>query len=227
MAARKHHPFQRKSTASLGPTIKAFNFRVQKNVSLPAVERQSMRIAIANSLETDKLHKLANSATDPSNASAKPSLTAGNASSSSPARRTMRSANKDAALAMAPPSRGSRMLIANGQHRATAANPGRDAITKAKKADQVKTKSKNQPEVDFSRGIPAGPENYFCIKGVLAEVKRGGATQYLVEWDGTDPSTGMAWPAEWVRSTVLISCFVFFLSTIPILGCICWQLGHN
>ncbi|KAK7960404.1 hypothetical protein PG988_011618 [Apiospora saccharicola] len=201
MAAHKQQPLPRRSSRILDPTITTYNFRAQKpQVSLPAVKRQSMRIAIANSLETNKLHNGAISSTDPGNALTKPSLDTTGLSSSSPARRPMRSAKQAALAAMAPPSRDG-MLIATGQRRGSAASTGLNTTTDSKKARrQVKPKSKNQPqvEVEFPHGIPAERQGYYRIKGILTEVTRGGKSQYLVEWEGIDPCTGMAWSAEWV-----------------------------
>ncbi|KAK7909026.1 hypothetical protein PG985_014904 [Apiospora marii] len=174
MTSSKQHPAPlRKSSRVLGPTIKTFNYRVQKQVSLPAVERQSLRIAIAQSIKTDDQYKLAT--TPPTIADNAPAV-------SPPARRVLRTATgAGAATAIA-------------------------AASGNKKLPQTKTQGGNndQPELDLSRGIPAGVEGYYCIKGILAEAPLArGAMQYLVEWDGTDPSTGMAWPFEWVGAADL------------------------
>ena len=228
MVSSKNHPIPRKSSRVFGPTIKTYNFRVQKQVSLPAVKRQSMRIAVANSLKTDKLHKLATAPADVSNAAAEGNLNTGNESTSSPARRVLRSANKVSAPAMAPPSRRG-MLIATGQRRGTAARTGigHGTTTASKKALQDKTKTQNQPGLDLSRGIPAGVENYYCIKGILAEAPlAGGAKQYLVEWDGTDPSTGMAWPFEWVRVHHHLG-FLFCPPFHPLFPCLARYFSDN
>ncbi|KAK8013219.1 hypothetical protein PG991_009490 [Apiospora marii] len=202
MTSSKQHPAPlRKSSRVLGPTIKTFNYRVQKQVSLPAVERQSLRIAIAQSIKTDDQYKLAT--TPPTIADNAPAV-------SPPARRVLRSSNTASAPAMAPPRRGATLTASRRQHQGTATGAGAaTAIAAAsgnKKLPQTKTQGGNndQPELDLSRGIPAGVEGYYCIKGILAEAPLArGAMQYLVEWDGTDPSTGMAWPFEWVGAADL------------------------
>ncbi|KAK8075984.1 hypothetical protein PG994_003256 [Apiospora phragmitis] len=181
----------RKTPASTTSSLKTFGFRVQKNPqshaaktnsALPAVERQSLRIAVANSIETDRLHKLANPSADPRDAATTTRPNTRSRSSSFSAIRHFTRSSKSAA-AMAPLTRGAMPNANNTQHRGTAAGINHDKKKKKKAARQDMTKkNRHQTKLDFSH----------------AEVTRGGATQYLVEWDGTDPSTGMAWPADWL-----------------------------
>ncbi|KAK8848418.1 hypothetical protein PGQ11_014898 [Apiospora arundinis] len=170
------------------------------NPLLPGVERQSMRIAIANSIEADRLHKLANPSADGSNTANKitrPNTGRRASSSVSPsARGTTRFPR--AAVTTTPSSPGG-TFAANNQDQGTPDNTGN-----TKKKDRyVKTKNMAQAGLGLSRGIPAERHGYYCIKDILAEATRNGTTQYLVEWDGINPSTGIEWPADWVGASDL------------------------
>jgi hypothetical protein len=51
---------------------------------------------------------------------------------------------------------------------------------------------------DFSNGIPARRKGWYRINAIVDETRRPDRVKYLVEWEGTDPETGMAWPSQWV-----------------------------
>ncbi|KAK8022760.1 hypothetical protein PG993_013527 [Apiospora rasikravindrae] len=207
------------STAAT-PSIATYGFRVRKNASVPqankdpvvpVVSRQSMRIAIANSLRTDGQHQLANpSAAVPNNAAAPANpatnlrRTVGRASASSTTRRITRS-SKQPGVSMVPPRRAPMPIAGRHPRRGLPAAAAVDTGSHdtKRKTGHAHAKNMNQLQLDFSRGIPAEREGYYRIKNVVTEVTRGGASQYLVEWDGIDPSTGMAWPFEWVGASDL------------------------
>ncbi|KAK8091523.1 hypothetical protein PG997_001884 [Apiospora hydei] len=204
------------SAAAATPSIKTYGFQVRKNASvpqasknpvLPVASRQSMRIAVANSIQTDRQHQLANPTAAARNNAAATNLrrsarSAARAPAPSVSRRLM-SSSAQPASSMIRPRHGSSTTANPYYRRITAAVETGRRGNKKKPGQAAAAKNMVQTELDFSRGIPAEKEGYYRIKKIVTEVARLGVNQYLVEWEGIDPSTGMAWPYEWVNKSDL------------------------
>ncbi|KAI2466963.1 hypothetical protein F4781DRAFT_330264 [Annulohypoxylon bovei var. microspora] len=52
-----------------------------------------------------------------------------------------------------------------------------------------------------ANGIPTPYKGWYRVRSIVTEMRnRNGRLIYLVDWEGTDPRTGISWPSSWVES---------------------------
>ncbi|KAI1102928.1 hypothetical protein F4804DRAFT_311572 [Jackrogersella minutella] len=48
-------------------------------------------------------------------------------------------------------------------------------------------------------GIPTSVKGWYQVRSIITEMRnKKGGLMYLVDWEGVNPRTGVAWPSEWV-----------------------------
>ncbi|KAI6085570.1 hypothetical protein F4821DRAFT_149267 [Hypoxylon rubiginosum] len=52
-----------------------------------------------------------------------------------------------------------------------------------------------------TNGVPTLRSNWYHIRAIVAEARTiDGRLEYLVDWEGRDPRSGMPWPETWVSA---------------------------
>ncbi|KAI1213201.1 uncharacterized protein F4807DRAFT_471645 [Annulohypoxylon truncatum] len=73
-----------------------------------------------------------------------------------------------------------------------------DYVDKAEARQYARVDDTDRPDVN---GIATPFKGWYRIRSIVTEMRnRSGGLIYLVDWEGTDPRTGVSWPSSWVES---------------------------